>query len=158
MELIIERILREYETGKLTRRGLVTALAGLAAASTQAAAAPPDFRAVSVNHVTLRVSDVARSTKFYQDVFGMPLKTESPTLKLLALNKNCFFGIEAANQKAPAVDHFSLGIQGFKLDDAVQKLKKRGITAEPGKDSLKFNDADGITVQLNAPDYPGYLP
>lgn len=151
----------DFETGKLSRRQLASALAALVATGAQAAPSAPDFRAVSVNHVTLRVSDVARSTKFYQEVFGMPLKTESPTLKLLALNKNCFFGVEGtevAGGKSPAVDHFSLGIQGFKLDDAVAKLKKRGIQSDVSKESLKFNDADGITVQLNAPDYPGYLP
>ena len=151
-------MLRDFETGRVSRRQLAAAIAGLAASGAQAAAAPPDFRAVSVNHVTLRVSDVQRSTRFYQEVFGMPLKTESPTMKLLALNKNCFFGVEALKGNAPAVDHFSLGIQGFRLDDAMAKLKKRGLVAEAGKDSLKFNDADGIMVQLNAPDYPGYLP
>jgi len=158
MQPLIEKMLMDFETGKLSRRQLASALAALVATGAQAAPSAPDFRAVSVNHVTLRVSDVERSTKFYQDVFGMPLKTESPTLKLLALNKNCFFGVESVAGKSPAVDHFSLGIQGFKLDDAVAKLKKRGIQADVSKESLKFNDADGITVQLNAPDYPGYLP
>ena len=89
----------------------------------------------------------------------MPLKTESPTLKLLSLNRNCFFGVEGiTGGKSPAVDHFSLGIQDFKLNDAVAKLKNRGFQAVVSKESLKFEDADGITVQLNAPDYPGYLP
>jgi catechol 2,3-dioxygenase-like lactoylglutathione lyase family enzyme len=158
MQQLIEKMVTDFENGKLSRRQLASALAALVVTGAEAAPAASDFKAVSVNHVTLRVSDVRRSTKFYQEVFGMPMKTPSPTLNLLALNANCFFGVESAKEKSSAIGHFSLGIQNFKLDDAMAKLKKRGLKPEPATESLKFLDADGITVQLNAPDYPGYLP
>ena len=39
------------------------------------------------------------------------------------------------------------------------KLKKRGLKLDGvSKEGLKFVDPDGMLVQLNAPDYPGYLP
>src|SRR5450755_2941390 len=110
MQQIIESLVTDFENGRLSRRQLASALAGLIAAGANAAPSASDFKAVGVNHVTLRVPDVQRSTKFYQDVFGMPMRKSSPTVNILSLNPNCFFGIEAAKEKGPAVDHFSLGI------------------------------------------------
>ena len=89
----------------------------------------------------------------------MPMRKASPTVNILSLNANCFFGIEAANEKGPAVDHFSLAIQNFKPAEVAAKLEKRGLKlAGVSKEGLKFIEPDGMLVQLNAPDYPGYLP
>ena len=53
----------------------------------------------------------------------------------------------------------SAGIQNFKVEDAAAKLEKRGLKLSGvSKEGLKFTDPDGILVQLNAPDYPGYVP
>jgi catechol 2,3-dioxygenase-like lactoylglutathione lyase family enzyme len=159
MQQLIEKLVTDFETGKLSRRQLASALAGLVAVTANAAPAASDFKAVSVNHVTLRVPDVQRSTKFYQEIFGMPMRKSSPTVNILSLNPNCFFGIEAAKEKGPAVDHFSLGIQNFKPEEAAEKLKKRGLNPSGiSNEGLKFTDPDGMLVQLNAPDYPGYVP
>ena len=159
MQQLIGKMVTDFENGKLSRRQLASALAGLVAAAANGAPSTSDLKAVSVNHVTIRVPDVERSTKFYQEVFGMPMRKSSPTVNILSLNPNCFFGIEAANEKGPAVDHFSLGIQDFKADQVAAKLEKRGLKlAGVSKEGLKFVDPDGILVQLNGPDYPGYLP
>src|ERR1700682_5215649 len=123
MQQLIEKLVADFERGKLSRRQLASALAGLVAAGANAAPGASDFKAVSVNHVTLRVPDVQRSTKFYQDVFGMPMRKSSPTVNILSLNPNCFFGIEAANEKGPAVDHYSLAIQNFKSAEVAAKLE-----------------------------------
>ena len=155
---LIEKMVMDFERGRLSRRQLTSALAGLVAASANAAPSASDFKAVGVNHVTLRVPDVQRSTKFYQEVFGMPMKEESPTVKILSITANSFFGIEAANEKGAAVDHFAFGIENFKVEEAAAKLRKRGLKPAVSKDGLKFIDPDGITVQLNAPDYPGHVP
>jgi catechol 2,3-dioxygenase-like lactoylglutathione lyase family enzyme len=159
MQQLIEKLVIDFESGKLSRRQLAATLAGLVAAGANAAPSASDFKAVSISHVTLRVPDVQRSTRFYQEVFGMPMKEESPTVKILSITANSFFGIEAADQKGTAVDHFSFGIEKFKAEDAAAKLQKRGLKlAGVSKDGLKFIDPDGITVQLNAPDYPGHVP
>jgi catechol 2,3-dioxygenase-like lactoylglutathione lyase family enzyme len=160
MQHLIEKMIADFEKGKLTRRQLTSALAGLVAAGASAAPSASDLKAISINHVTLRVPDVERSTKFYQEFLGMPMREASPTVKILSLTPNSFFGIEAANEKGPAVDHFSLGIEKFKPEEAAAKLQKRGLklAGAVGKDSLKFTDPDGILVQLNAADYPGHVP
>ena len=75
----IERMLRELECGRLTRREFAVSLAALAVgacAAPGALASPPapaGFRAVSLNHVTVRVPDLHRTSKFYQEFFGMKL-------------------------------------------------------------------------------------
>jgi catechol 2,3-dioxygenase-like lactoylglutathione lyase family enzyme len=159
MQQLIEKMVDDFESGKLSRRQLAAALTGLVATGANAAPATSDLKAVGVNHVTLRVPDVQRSTKFYQEVFGMPMRKSSPTVNILSLNPHCFFGIEAANEKGPAVDHFSLAIQNFKSEEVAAKLEKRGLKlAGVSSEGLKFIEPDRMLVQLNAPDYPGYLP
>ena len=57
------------------------------------------------------------------------------------------------------MDHFSLGIKDFKSAEVAAKLEKRGLKLSGvSKEGLKFIDPDGLLVQLNAPEYPGYLP
>jgi hypothetical protein len=84
----------------------------------------------------------------------MPMKEESPSVKILRVTTNSFFGIEEANEKGTAVDHckrpiklsavydhFSFGIEKFKAEDAAAKLQKRGLKlAGVSKDGLKFID------------------
>ena len=159
MQQLIEKMVIDFERGKLSRRQLATILAGLVGVRASAAPRASDFKAVTISHVTLRVPDVQRSTMFYQEVFGMPMKEESPTVKILSINANSFFGIEAANNNGTAVDHFSFGVQNFNAQEGAAKLQKRGLkVASVSKDGLKFIDPDGITVQLNGPDYPGHVP
>jgi hypothetical protein len=85
----IERMLTDLERGKLTRRQFAVSVATLAAASLAgpdvlaAPPAPAGFRAVSVNHVTVKVPHLQRTSRFYQEFFGMPLRQQSPTTHIL---------------------------------------------------------------------------
>ena len=58
MQQVIDEALRQYETGRLTRRELVASLAALLAGSRAVVAQPVPIPAKTLNHVTLRVSDV----------------------------------------------------------------------------------------------------
>src|ERR1017187_1118570 len=98
MQLIIEGILRDFESGRLTRRQLAVSLAALVTGA-QAAPKPSGLRAVSLNHVTVRVADVQRTSQFYQEFFGMPLKQHSATTHILGVGKS-FFGIEQKGEPA----------------------------------------------------------
>ena len=156
MQLIIERLVGDFERGRLTRRQLAAALAALVTGA-QAAPKPSGLRAVSLNHVTVRVPDVHRTSLFYQEFFGMPLKQHSETTHILGVGKS-FFGIEQKGNTAD-LDHYDFGITGFNADDVIAKLKARNLKPEPGgtKESFKFKDPDGFLVQLNAPDYVGHV-
>jgi catechol 2,3-dioxygenase-like lactoylglutathione lyase family enzyme len=155
MKPTVERMITDFEEGKITRRQLVFALSAMAI-SAEAAPRATELRAVSINHVTLRVPDLHRTSQFYQEFFGMPLAQSSATVHILAVGDG-FFGIEQGNQ-APAVDHYDFGIEGFDADDVVAKLKARGLSPiGTGKESLKFRDPDGFLVQLNTKAYKGHV-
>ena len=156
MQLLIERMVRDFERGRLTRRQLAASLAALVTGA-QAAPKQSGLRAVSLNHVTVRVPDVQRTSSFYQEFFGMPLKQHSATTHILGVGKS-FFGIEQKGNTA-ALDHYDFGIASFNADDVTAKLKARNLTLEPGgsKESFKFKDPDGFVVQVNGPSYEGHV-
>ena len=154
----IETMLSNFERGKLTRRQLALSLAALVA-SAQTASKEKSLRAVSINHVTVKVPDLHRTSKFYQEFFGMPLKQQSASTHILGVGNNTFFGVEQSDNKTTSVNHYDFGIAGFNADEARAKLKKLNLKFESGdsKESFKFFDPDGFQVQLNAPDYVGHV-
>src|SRR5260221_8380611 len=111
MQLVIEKLLNDFERGGLTRRQLASALAALVSGAAQAAPKEEGLKAVTLNHVTVRVPDVHKTSQFYQEVFGMPLKQHSETTHLLGAAKS-FFVIEQKGS-APALDHYDFGIAAF---------------------------------------------
>jgi catechol 2,3-dioxygenase-like lactoylglutathione lyase family enzyme len=149
-------MISDFERGRLTRRQLAASLAALVTGA-QAAPAPSGLRAVSLNHVTVRVPNLQRTSLFYQEFFGMPLKQHSATTHILGVGKS-FFGIEQKGSDA-GLDHYDFGIAGFNADDVTAKLKARNLKPEPGgdKESFKFRDPDGFLVQVNASDYEGHV-
>lgn len=158
MQQVIERLLNDFERGHVTRRQLALSLAALAS-GVQAAPTGTELKAVTINHVTLRVPDLQRTSQFYQEFFGMPLQQESANTHILGVGSS-FFGIEQGDkQKTATVDHFDFGIAGFNADEARAKLKKHnlGSGTGTGKESFKFHDPDGFLVQLNGPDYKGHV-
>jgi len=158
MQLLIERMLTDFERGHVTRRQLALSLAALVSGA-QAATKEGELKAITINNVTVRVPDLHRTSQFYQEFFGMPLKQQSATVHILGVG-NSFFGIEQGDkQQAAAVDHYDFGIAGFNADEARAKLKKRNLNFGSGisKESFKFNDPDGFQIQLNGPDYVGHV-
>src|SRR5260370_22911717 len=148
MELTIEKMIGQFERGGMTRRQLALSITALFTAM-RASSAAPDMKAVTLNHVTLKVADVQRTSKFYQEIFGMPLKQHSEKTHILGVGKS-FLGIEQ-KPGAPAMDHYDLGIANFNADQVTAKLKARNLKIEAGgtQESFKFWDSDGLLLQLN---------
>jgi catechol 2,3-dioxygenase-like lactoylglutathione lyase family enzyme len=159
----IERMLSDLERGKLSRRQFAVSIAALAASASLAPVAlavpaPTGFRAVSINHVTVRVPDVHRTSQFYQEFFGMPLKQQSATIHILGVGESSFFGIEQDENKSAALSHYDFGIAHFNADEVRAKLTERGLKFDSkSQESFKFYDPDGFHVQVNAPDYVGHV-
>ena len=158
----IEKLLLDFEQGHLSRRQFAVSLAALAtsgcASGALGIAQPTGFRAVSLNHVTVRVPYLHRTSQFYQEFFGMPLKQHSATVHILGVG-NSFFGIEQGEGKTAMVDHYDFGIAHFNADEIRAKLQERGlkILDPKAQESFKFFDPDGFQVQVNAPDYVGHV-
>jgi catechol 2,3-dioxygenase-like lactoylglutathione lyase family enzyme len=153
----IETMLNNFECGKLTRRQLVLSLATLAAGA-QTAPKEKGFHAVSINHVTVKVPDLHRTSNFYQEFFEMPIKQQSATTHILGVGNSAFFGIEQGDGAA-RVDHYDFGIARFNADDIRAKLRKLNLKFDTSnsKESFKFFDPDGFQVQVNGPAYVGHV-
>lgn len=154
----IEAMLNQFECGKLTRRQLVLSLATMATAAQSGAKEKPS-RAVSINHITVKVPDLHRTSNFYQEFFEMPVKQHSAKTHILGVGDSCFFGIEQGDSQTGKVDHFDFGIAGFDADDVRAKLRKLNLKFDGSNssESFKFYDPDGFQVQVNAPDYVGHV-
>jgi catechol 2,3-dioxygenase-like lactoylglutathione lyase family enzyme len=159
----IEKMLRDFERGKIDRRQFAVSLAALATAISAkhglGQSEPTGFRAVSINHITVRVPDLQRTSRFYQEFFGLPLKQQSATVHILGVGGSSFFGIEQGADTAAKVDHYDFGIAHFNADEIRAKLRERGLKFSDAKsqESFKFFDPDGFQVQVNAPDYVGHV-
>ena len=160
----IENILSDFEHGKLTRRqvalSLATLVAGALASPLARAADQPEqsFPAVSLNHVTMRVPDLAKTSRFYQEFFQMPLRQQSATVHILGVGSS-FFGVEQADKEPTAVNHYDFGIEHFNADEMRARLTELNLkfSDKTSKESFKFFDPDGFQVQVNGPDYVGHV-
>lgn len=165
----IEKIVSEFEEKKLSRRELIAALVAASGAMAVApgvlAQAPaPVAIGRSMNHVSLSVTDVARSAEFYQRVLGMEIISRPANGGLnMGLGDESFLGLY--NLPNPGgMHHMCIGVDDYDADILAEKLVAHGIEARvnrdpanrtSGGDQLYFNDPDGISVQLAQHGYLG---
>jgi catechol 2,3-dioxygenase-like lactoylglutathione lyase family enzyme len=157
----IDRLVRAYEDGRITRRDLIGALAAMVAgaASTRAEAAPAVGPVRQMNHVSIFVPDVQKSKQFYQDLFGLPVLTNQDPGVNLSTGSG-FLGIyPAPNAQKGSINHLCLGVDGFDADAVLKTLTDRGVAArirQRGETKeLYLTDPDGISVQLQDTKYIG---
>jgi catechol 2,3-dioxygenase-like lactoylglutathione lyase family enzyme len=162
MQMIVEKMLNDFERGVLSRRQLAATLTGLAAAAALPATpamAASGLKAITLNHVTVRVPDLQKTSKFYQQFFGMKLAQHSDTIHILSVGEG-FFGIEQ-KPGAAALDHYDFGLEGWDAKAMRAKVAAHGLQITPGSrgddESFKFNDPDGFVVQVNGPKYTGHV-
>lgn len=144
MENIIEKLLQDFECGKMSRRQLVKSLAVAAAVAGPAAAAEKKgFQAVAVNHISYRVSDYAKTRDFYADLLGMKVSHDDGNQCYLAFGETWLLprsgrgGRGGDNAKAapapaqaqpqtPLVDHIAYTIEKWNKDEVEAELQRRG--------------------------------
>ena len=152
MEPVISDLLTRFERGALTRRELIGALAilagGAAASGTTASAAT--LKSTSINHVSVLVTDMARSIDFYGRVFGLTLVNEDKANKIARLGAGGKILVSLRVEPPPGViDHFAIGVDGFNRDAVTADLKGFGLTpAENIQFGFHVKDPDGAVVQI----------
>jgi len=166
MNAAIERLVSRYETGALTRREFVTAIAALASGGLAGAQAPkPQLPVRTLNHVTLFVSNVERSVTFYQQLFDLPVMSRQDNGINLAAGES-FVGIYAApganganGANSAHINHFCLGVERFNADETMKVCAEHGVESRirmrGDVKELYFADPDGISVQLQDVSYRG---
>lgn len=155
--IAIDSLVAAFETGRLSRRQLVQGLAALVATAggTEAAAQTPAIPALSLNHVSLAVTDPEASKQFFQKTFGMPVVSTQGTGINLALGTS-FLGLYKMPNPG-RVDHVCFGVDNYDVNAMAARLEAQGIKATIRKDKpeVYFNDPDGIRFQLENKDYRG---
>ena len=134
MEAVISNMLKQFESGALTRRQLIQGLAMLAAAGTTAAEAgaqsPPAFKSPTIDHISIQVTDLPKSIAFYQNVFGYKVVSEDKPNEIVRL------GVTktrvSLHHKSPTglVDHYAIGVDPFNKEAVTQHLKAHGLTPQ----------------------------
>jgi catechol 2,3-dioxygenase-like lactoylglutathione lyase family enzyme len=150
MESIISDLVAHFEKGSLSRRDLVRGLAMLTAGgSTAAAQENLDFKAATIDHVSIQVADLQRSADFYQKLFGFSVVSQDRPLGIVRMGTTK--SLVSLNHQGPAgiVDHFAIGIPNFSKESASRYLTQRGATPlDDPYAGLHIKDPDGINVQM----------
>ena len=152
MEAIISDLVSKFEKGALTRRGLIQGLAMLTAASgTVAVAQDQDaaLKGVKIDHISIQVSDLARSVAFYENIFGLKVMGEDKPNEIARLGSGKI--IVSLHHKSPTgiVDHFAIGVENFNRDAVTKTLKARGIDTSENLDAgFHIKDPEGMSVQI----------
>lgn len=163
MKESINELVSQYESGKLTRRGLLGAIAFLTAPKSLRAQNSV-FRARSLNHINIRVEDLSRSEAFYTGILGLPPVREivgagyaldfpgGGFISLCPLSSpTC--GLKP-NAQGGDIDHFAVGIDDFNADRVEAELRNAGFDqVQNASTSIIVADPDGTLVQLSAAGY-----
>lgn len=137
---------------------------------------PMPITTTSIAHIRLTVTDIARSRRFYESVFGwrvaleVPADADDATRDALGF---LFGGVvyqigeslvglrpvatDTFDEDRAGLDHLAFRLAGkAELDSAAKHLDDVGIAHEPVKDIgpayiLEFRDPDNIALELSAP-------
>jgi catechol 2,3-dioxygenase-like lactoylglutathione lyase family enzyme len=146
----------------VSRRQTLMLLGAVAAVRSAGAAESGILAPVSLDHVNIRVSNVARSGAFYVTLFDTPV-LRSTTLRAQPNSppSEGFFikfgdGYLAISQAfapdTPGLDHYSLGLRDYDKAKMAAKMQDGGMAPLPrsGGD-LWVADLDGSLMQLRQP-------
>jgi catechol 2,3-dioxygenase-like lactoylglutathione lyase family enzyme len=150
-------LLAKYESGAMSRRQAVAALAGLVAANTECSAAP--LSGGALDHPGLQVSNPDRSTKFYRDVLGFTLASGTSVRNearwVSATEPSSRWIRDVAQCEARRSGRsFYVALSDFNKERVTQQLKAQGVVPidEPHFTGTGAGfhvvDPDGLRVQL----------
>ena len=153
MDNVITDLVDRFDSGTLSRRQLLQGLTVLAAAggALPAAAQQAPFKSTRIDHISIQVTDMARSVEFYEKIFGLKILNEDKANEIVRMGVTKI--IVSLHRKAPVgiVDHFAIAIDGFNRDAVTAELAKHGLTAEENLDYGFFvRDPEGMPVQIVA--------
>ena len=151
MESEVTRLVDEFETGKLSRRGLIKGLTAIAAAGGAATASAQEapFESTAIDHISIQVETLAPSIEFYQTIFGLSILNQDEPNKIVRMGRTRV--IVSLHEKPPTgiVDHFAIAIEDFDREAVTAALSAEGLTAEQNLDyGFYVRDPEGIPVQM----------
>lgn len=153
MQTVISDLVERFDNGTLSRRQLMQGLTALAAAGSAAPAQAQStpFTPTGIDHISIQVTDLARSIEFYERIFGLSILNQDEPNKIVRMGRTRI--IVSLHEKPPTgiVDHFAIAIEGFDREAATAALRAQGLTAEQNLDyGFYVRDPEGIPVQMVA--------
>jgi catechol 2,3-dioxygenase-like lactoylglutathione lyase family enzyme len=162
----------------MSRRLLLAALPLIGIAPKLLAQGASGLRIQKINCFEIRVSDVAKTVAFYQDLFGMPVQARNGNRVCMRVGEGPGFmavrPLEAG--ETPAITHIGYSVENFDVIAAQAALEGQGFArieapalSAPGIENpmklwvsmrgdtpeLYFSDARGLIVQLSDTSYCG---
>lgn len=126
------------------------------------------FEIQRIDHVVLRVQDLARAVSFYRDVLGCAVARERPTLGMVHLHAGASMidlisvdgalgsrGGPAAGAQGRNLDHLCLRIEPFDEAALREHLKMHGVVVDGQVSSNLGAEGDGLSLYLRDPDGNG---
>jgi catechol 2,3-dioxygenase-like lactoylglutathione lyase family enzyme len=116
----------------------------------------------SINHVSINVSDVERSARFYRDLLGLEEVSRPGNGGINLGLSDGFLGCYSG--QPGRVSHFCIGVDDYdpvRIADGMGQIDIQArVDTNPrnrtsGGDQLYFTDPDGTPVQLSAHGYQG---
>ncbi len=119
-----------------------------------------NLKATSIDHVNMKVKDLAQSVKFYKNLFGFEIKQEENANKLDAPSKIigndtiklCLYEVPDMSPEG-GIAHFGFNIDNFK--DTIEKCKELGVEVLYGgivdwekSKSVYIVDPSGYEIEL----------
>ncbi len=162
----------------LSRRSLLQSAALLPLAPVALAQEASSVAVTRIHSFDIRVTDVDRSLRFYQDLFGAPIQARQGDRVCLRVGSGPkFFSISpAAPGQEPGFTHIGLSVANFNVDQVRETLAGHGIrssappvvAASPmeyasrswienrnGTRELYFADEEGLVYHLASESYCG---
>ena len=121
------------------------------------------FKVERIDHVVLRVRDLAGMVRFYEQALGFREERRIDTLKLVQMRAGVsMLDLVANDAHVPArnMDHLCFRIEPFDRDAIVMRLAPFGISvgetverygAEGNGPSVYFHDPEGNQIELKGP-------
>jgi catechol 2,3-dioxygenase-like lactoylglutathione lyase family enzyme len=155
---LAEKLVIDFERGRLTRRQLAGRLLGLGAAmatlrdsawaqeTATGTEAEPTFQATGLDHIALDVTDLKRSNEFYEKHLGLRVIRGDENASFLGDDGDFFLTLFQAEQ--PKLNHYCYRIDNYNADDAMERLAAAKLRPRREGNRVYFPDPDGLTVQV----------
>lgn len=139
----------------MTRRNALLVLSATMMMSPGSVAQParPVIRPRSLNNVMIAVSDLERSTAFYQRLFGAPVRHGEAVVFRVGVGPQFFALMAVASSAKPGFLSYGMTVEDFDPERVIRTLTDHGgagaqITRRGATTELFVLDANGIKVQL----------
>jgi catechol 2,3-dioxygenase-like lactoylglutathione lyase family enzyme len=146
----------------VSRRGALALLGATAVIRNAGAAEQAVMQPISLDHVNIRVANVAKTAQFYMGLFDTPV-LRNPSLRaqpnsppgegyFLKFGDGYLVISPAFGPEMPGLDHYSLGLRDYDKAKLTAKLQDNGTPpqARSGGD-VWLGDLDGSLMQLRQP-------